>query len=290
MPRSIVSDRDRLFISHFWEQFFKLQGTKLCRSSAYHPQTDGQTEVLNRTLEHYLRCFIQGKPQNWANLLHWAEWWYNTTFHSAIQMTPFQAVYGYPPPSITQYLPGSTSVNFVDLALQDRDQLLQSLKDHMSLAQNRMKQQSDKNRTEREFQIGDWVFLKLHPYRQQSLIRRPNRKLAPHFYGPFKVADRIGKVAYKLSLPPACKIHPIFHVSLLKRRIGDDTPVAATLPQFDKHGAIEWEPDRVLDMHVVHTKKRPITKWLVAWKGLPLEDATWEVAYNMAKQFPNFQA
>lgn len=290
MPRSIVSDRDKIFISHFWKHFFKLQGTQLCRSSAYHPQTDGQTEVLNRTLEHYLRCFIQDKPTNWANLLHWAEWWYNSTYHSTIKMTPFQAVYGYPPPAISTYLPGSTAVASVDKQLKDRDSLLTSLKSHMQLAQNRMKQHSDRKRTEREFAEGDWVFLKLHPYRQQSVVRRPSQKLAPRFYGPFQVAAKIGKVAYKLHLPAHTRIHPIFHVSLLKLRIGDQTPVTTTLPQFDTDDALSWEPERVIDMRVVRKKKRSVTEWLVVWAGLPEEDATWEQAHSLMSKFPTFQA
>lgn len=83
MPATIVSDRDPVFISNFWESFFKLNGFQLCRSSAYHPQSDGQTEVLNRTLEHYLRSFVGDKPTSWVEWLPWAEWWYNTTYHSA---------------------------------------------------------------------------------------------------------------------------------------------------------------------------------------------------------------
>lgn len=290
MPRSIVSDRDPIFISHFWAAFFKLQGTKLCRSSAYHPQTDGQTEVVNRSVEHYLRCFVADKPSSWCSLLHWAEWWYNSTYHSTIRMTPFQAVYGIPPPTVTMYLPGSTAVQSVDNALQDRNELLRLLKAHMTQAQNRMKQHSDSHRTEREFKDGDWVYLKLHPYRQHSLVKRPVHKLSPRFYGPFQVTSRIGKVAYKLNLPPNSKIHPIFHVSLLKKRIGDDTPLSSTLPPFDDNGEVIWTPLKVLDMAVFRKKKRNITKWLIQWVGLPAEDATWEEAHVIAARFPSFCA
>ncbi|KAK9913983.1 hypothetical protein M0R45_037782 [Rubus argutus] len=290
MPRSIVSDRDPIFISHFWKAFHQLQGTQLCHSSAYHPQSDGQTEVVNRSLEHYLRCFVSDRPSSWNELLHWAEWWYNTSHHSTIRMSPFQALYGTPPPSIHRYIPGSTAVHAVDRALRNRDSLLQSLKDHMALAQNRMKQQADKGRTEREFNEGDWVYLKLHPYRQQSLVKRPSHKLSPRFYGPFQVSARIGKVAYRLTLPANSKIHSVFHVSLLKKRIGTDTPLSPTLPQFDDQGEILWTPARVLDMAVIRKKKRSITQWLIQWTGLPEEDATWETAHSIVSRFPDFGA
>jgi hypothetical protein len=160
----------------------------------------------------------------------------------------------------------------------------------MSIAQNRMKQQADKGRTEREFNEGDWVYLKLHPYRQQSLVKRPSHKLSPRFYGPFKISARIGKVAYRLALPPHSKLHPVFHVSLLKKRIGTDAPLSPTLPQFDTQGEIIWSPARVLDMAVIKKKHRSVTQWLIQWTGLPKEDATWEDAHSIVSRFPAFGA
>ncbi|KAH0987503.1 hypothetical protein GBA52_014680 [Prunus armeniaca] len=117
MPKTIVSDRDPVFISNFWDSFFTAQVTQLCRSSSYHPQSDGQTEVLNRTLEHYLRCFVDDKPSTWVHWLLWAEWWYNTTFQAAIKMSPYQALYGVPPPSVPQYLQDTSLVQAVDQTL-----------------------------------------------------------------------------------------------------------------------------------------------------------------------------
>lgn len=96
-----------------------------------------------------------------------------------------------------------------------------------------MKQQADHKRTERTFSISDWVYLKLHPYRQQSVIKRPAHKLSPRFYGPFQITAKIGAVAYRLHLPPHSKIHPVFHVPLLKCKMGHHTPASATLPPFD---------------------------------------------------------
>lgn len=100
MPKSIVSDKDQLFLSKLWRGLFRLSGTTLAFSSAYHPQSDGQTEVTNRILETYLRCFVSDAPKKWTQYLHLAEYWYNTSYQSAIHMTPYQDLYGQTPPTI----------------------------------------------------------------------------------------------------------------------------------------------------------------------------------------------
>jgi hypothetical protein len=117
MPNSIVSDRDLTFTSNFWQEMFKLQGTQLHLISAYHPQTDGQTEVVNKCLETYLSCFASEKQHQWAQWLPLAEWWYNTTYHTTTHMTPFEAVYGQKPPSVLSYLLGTSKVQAVDQTL-----------------------------------------------------------------------------------------------------------------------------------------------------------------------------
>ena len=108
IPTSIVSDQDRVFISSFWKALFQLRSTKLCMSSSYHPQYDGQTEVVNRILEQYLRCFAGSQPRRWQEWLPWAELSYNTYVHSSTKMFPFEEVYGMPPPSLLTYVPGTT--------------------------------------------------------------------------------------------------------------------------------------------------------------------------------------
>jgi hypothetical protein len=124
LPRSIVSDRDPIFISKFWKDLFKFSGTLLRMSSSYHPQTDGQTEVMNRTIEQYLRAFAHAKPSLWATLLPWAEYHYNTFVHSTAGISPFQATYGKPPPSIPAYVTGTSSIDACDAVLTSREEIL----------------------------------------------------------------------------------------------------------------------------------------------------------------------
>ncbi|KAA0053431.1 hypothetical protein IC582_016346 [Cucumis melo] len=120
-PSSIVSDRDKIFLSHFWNELFKMAGTKLRRSIAYHLQSDGQTEVVNRGLETYLRCFCSERPREWILWLPWDEYWYNTTYQKALDMSPFQVVYGRKPPTLLSYGERKTSDSSVDEQLRERD-------------------------------------------------------------------------------------------------------------------------------------------------------------------------
>nr|GEU76829.1 retrotransposon-related protein [Tanacetum cinerariifolium] len=230
IPKSLLSDRDPLFLSTFWKEIFSLQGSKLKFSSAYHPETDGQTEVVNHSLETYLRCFAAEQPKNWSFWLPWGEFWHNISFHVSTNTTPFEVVYGRAPPIILKYVPVEIHCEVVASDLQDRYEALKQLKYHLARAQERMKKSADKHRREVEFAIGDWVFLKLRSHRQQSIVRRIHQKLAARFYGPFLIIDKIGNVAYKLQLPESSKIHPIFHVSLLKHAVGNHA-VEPTLPQ-----------------------------------------------------------
>lgn len=182
MPSSIVSDRDPIFLSSFWKELFKLSGTTLKMSSTYHPETDGQTEVLNRCLETYLRCFASERPKTWGKWLSWAEFCYNTGFHSGANTTPFEVVYGRPPPPIVPFLPGEVRVQALAESLQERDVILHHLKYHLNRAQERMVKEANKHRRPLNFQVGDMVFLKFCPYRQKSLYDR-KQKLAPRFFG-----------------------------------------------------------------------------------------------------------
>ncbi|PNY00055.1 Ty3/gypsy retrotransposon protein [Trifolium pratense] len=286
LPESIISDRDPIFISSFWNDFFKLQGVALNKSSAYHPQSDGQTEVVNKCLETYLRCMCSDRPTQWFKWLSLAEWWYNSNYHSSIHTTPFEVVYGQPPPIHLPYLPGSSATASVDRSLIAREEAIKLLKFHLLRAQNRMTQQANKHRSDRVFAIGDYVYLKLQPYRQLSMKSHGFHKLLPKFYGPFPVLDRIGSTAYQLELPPSAAIHNVFHVSQLKL-----CPNPQGMPIQHIPASLSHEtriPIAILDRKMVKRGNRAATKVLVQWKDLPMDKATWEFYYDLLKKFPNF--
>ena len=156
------------------------------------------------------------------------------------------ALYGYQPPSITSYLRENSKVQAVEHHIEHQQQVLQLLKDNLMLAQNRMKKQADQHRSERSFDVGDWVFLRLQPYKKMSLKQaKKDNKLSPKYYGPYKVLQKIGTMAYKLELPTASRLHPVFHVSCLKKVIGDKLPVQTILPKLDKEGKIILELEAI---------------------------------------------
>lgn len=139
MPHEIVSDRDPTFLREVWTELFRIHGVDMRFSTAYHPQTDGHTEATNRTLESYLCCITSDAPHSWSKWLPLAEWWYNIAFHSAIKSTPFEVVYGQPPPVHLPYLLGESSSFVVDHSLQKQQEIITMLKFHLLQAQNRMK-------------------------------------------------------------------------------------------------------------------------------------------------------
>jgi hypothetical protein len=125
--------------------------------------------------------------------------------------------------------------------LLDRTSLISLLREHLHLAQNRMKLQADKRRSERQFEVGNWVYLRLQPYCQKSLALRHNLKLSPRFFGPFQILIRVGLMAYKLALPPEARLHLVFHVSCLKKKLGQSISPLSSLPPVDAHGEIRPE-------------------------------------------------
>ena len=195
-----------------------------------------------------------------------AEFWFNTNYHTATKLTPFEALYGTAPPRLLDYVPGTAPPPFdrqqtaaVDTLLHSRQQMLSLLKQNLVDAQARMKQQSDLHRTEREFQIGDWVYLRLQPYKQQSVAYRASHKLSPRFFAPFKILQRVGPVAYSLDLPTSSCIHPAFHVSCLKAKLGHNSAPLPSLLSVTSQGILALEPVAILQTRTIQLCRRTIT-------------------------------
>ncbi|GMJ15287.1 hypothetical protein HRI_005197900 [Hibiscus trionum] len=271
-PKVIISDMDKIFTSLFWKELMRKLGTVSHLSSAYHLETDGQTERLNQCLEQYLRslCFL--KPHTWATWLPQAEWWYNSNFHIALGLTPFEALYGYKPNQLNWS--EESTVQSVNEILASRDHTRQILKDNLNRAQHRMKFYADKNKSERAFEVGDEVYLKLQPYRQSSIALRKNLKLTVHFYGPYKITKKLGSVAYQLQLPDTSRIHPVFHVSLLKRKIGPTVQPSLDPPDVHDDRQLKVYPLQALDKCMVKRNNIVVTQILVQWANMGPENAT----------------
>jgi len=287
-PAVIVTDRDRIFTSNLWQALFKSMDIKLHLSSAYHPETDGQTERVNQCLENYLRCMCFATPKKWHSWLSLAEWWYNSSYHTSLNMTPFQALYGFPPPMVAEVVLPDCADDKAKEILQNRQLAQQVIKDNLKKAQSRIKAQADKHRSERVLEVGDMVYLKIQPYRHTSLSLHRSLKLHSKFYGPFRVLEKIGKVAYKLLLPNGCLLHPVFHVSQLKKHLGPLVIPTPDLPLVDKNGNIKVAPETILERRLIPRNNEPVVQWLIKWINLSVQEATWEDADFIRRIFPSF--
>ena len=132
------------------------------------------------------------------------------------------------------------------------------------------------------------VYLKLQPYRHTSLSIHNSLKLNSKFYGPFRVLEKIGTAAYKLLLPEDCQLHPVFHVSQLKKHIGPQAIPTPHLPLIDQHGNIKVAPMEILEYRLIPRNNEPLVQWLIQWTNLPPSSATWEDADFICKVFPSF--
>lgn len=276
LPRVLVSDRDVRFVSEIWRRFCEKFKIKQAMSSAWHPQTDGQTERVHRTLEQILRTYIQHDEAQWELLLPAVELAYNCTVHSSTGMTPFEVMIGENPLravdlELEQELQPTSSPPMTKIFCQ----LVDRAAVHIREAQAAQKFYADKNRREEEFEVGDFVWVSTR-YMQP----RGCAKFQPKFVGPFKVLKRVGKVAYRLALPPSMKQHPVFHVALLLR----DKPRPNHMGEQECWDPIagsecdEYEVEYLLDRRGTG----PDEEFLVKWRGFPAEQATWEPVENLA--------
>ncbi|KAD4888403.1 hypothetical protein E3N88_20476 [Mikania micrantha] len=229
------------------------------------------------------------QPRKWSSYLAWAEFSYNTGFHTATGTTPFSIVYGRPPPPLIPYVLGDTNNAELEQQLIERDDMLILIRANLTRAQDRMQQQANAHRRDVTFTAGDYVFLRLQPYRQKTLAKRRYEKLSPRFFGPYMIKRVVGPVAYELDLPPTSRIHPIFHVSLLKRAHGFIPSGTIAPSPITKDFEADFVPAAVLDHRWVTVTGVSVLELLISWDHRPIEEATWEPYDVIAEQFPHFR-
>ena len=216
IPRSIVSDRDPRFVSKFWHELWQILGSSLRMSSAYHPQTDGQTEAMNRVVEMVLRCTLHASQEgsSWERMLSTVEFVINNSPTAATGYMPFYLNYGFHPCTPVDLIRDhdSTMLEGVNQFVDRMRRNFSTVTKFLNRARDRMKTQADQKRREQRFSSGDQVLLSTeHLHMKQA----PIRKLKKRFVGPFFMVRPVGPVAYELELPEQWKIHNVFHVSLL---------------------------------------------------------------------------
>lgn len=199
-------------------------------STAFHPHTDGQSEIINKTIAMYLRCITGDRPCAWLEWLPWAKYSYKTSYHSTIRTTPFKVVYGQPLSALLPYTARFVSTETVDVLLRDRNAFLSDVHDHLLQAQEYAKKHYNNHHQQLEFVVDDWVWLCLLHWLAQSLVLGPRGKLSPGFTGPFQVAERIGPVVYRLRLPEGARIHDVIDVGILKPFRGSPPSTLSALP------------------------------------------------------------
>ncbi|GJR18704.1 putative reverse transcriptase domain-containing protein [Tanacetum coccineum] len=255
--RCIVYEASKL--SQGFDTIWSLQkalGTSLDMSTAYHPQTDGQSERTIQTLEDMLRACVIDFGNGWVKHLPLVEFSYNNSYHASIKAAPFEALYGRKcrSPGLARGL--QVQLTGPELVQETTERIIQ-IKQRIQTARDRQKSYADLKRKPMEFQVGDKVMLKVSPWK--GVIRFGKRgKLNPRYVGPFKVLKKVGTVAYKLELPQELsRVHNTFHVSNLKKCYSDDPLVVLLegLQVDDKLHFVE-EPVEIMDREVKQLRRR----------------------------------
>ncbi len=282
MPRVVISDRGPQFVSRFMKELYRLLDVTPNASTAFHPQTDGQTERVNQEIEKYLRIFVNYRQNDWTDWLPLAEFAHNNRIHSATGKSPFMVLYGRNPrlmPDAKDYY--SISNPAASDFLTTMSEIHKQTKEALQKAAGNMKRQYDKRKTvSRDYQVGDKVWLdatNLH-------LPRPKKKLDDKRVGPFPVLEKVGAAAYKLKLPVHWKIHPRFNEKLLTPYVPPAFPnqeVPPAPPPELINDEEEFEIEEVLDSKPRTIrggrgkKSYEVIDYLVKWKGWTREHNSW---------------
>jgi transposase InsO family protein len=275
LPLDIVSDRGPQFVSKFWETVCSQLGIQRKMSSAAHPQTDGQTERINQTVEQYLRAFVNYQQDNWSELLHFAEMAMNNAVSGSTKLSPFELNFGFSPRF--DFLVDIRTNDQVPAAqdyLNRLDDLWKMARGNLEDATIRMKKYADLNRKVHNFQVGDWVLLDTSHLNR----KRPSRKLDYKRVGPFMILEKVNENAFRLKLPVGSRLHDVINVSRLQRfvpPINTDFNVEPVPEEID--GFEEFEVESILDQRIVNNS----LEYLVKWRGYSELHNSWEPEANL---------
>ncbi|GKA82179.1 reverse transcriptase domain-containing protein [Tanacetum coccineum] len=259
VPVSIISDRDGRFSSHLWQALQKALGIKLHMSTAYHPETDGQSERTIQMLEDMLRACVLDFGGSWDTHLSLVEFSYNNSYHTSIKCVPFEALYGRKCRSLMIWTEVGESQLIGPEIVQETTEKIIQIKERLKMARSSQKSYADKRRKPLEFKVGDRVLLKVSPCK--GVVRFGKKgKLAPRYVGPFEIVECVGPVAYRLKLPQELScIHDTFHVSNLKKCLAEpDVQVPLEEIEIDENLRSIEEPNEIMERDVKKLKRRRI--------------------------------
>ncbi|KAL5510935.1 hypothetical protein ACEPAG_4692 [Sanghuangporus baumii] len=282
-PKRVISNRGSNFTAQFLKEFCRLIDVDWKTSTAYHPQTDGQTERLNQELEQYLRCYVSYRQTDWAEYIDIAEFAYNNRKHSTTHQSPFYTLYGWHPHLDVAETGDSNVPEAID-HLEELRQVQQEAYNSIRQVNEAMKLYADLHRGKLpEYKPGDEVLLDM-----RNLSRlEPTKKLAMKWAGPYKVEKAVGQVSFRLRLPETLPIHPVFHASLLrpyKRKEYPGRPVLDEPPPIEVEGAAEYEVEMIHDTR----RHRNKIQYLIQWKGY--QERTWEPLDNLKNSYQMVEA
>ncbi|CAN6576505.1 unnamed protein product [Malus baccata var. baccata] len=254
---------------------------------AYHPQTDGQSERTIQTLEDMLRSSALQFGDSWHDRLDLMKFAYNNSFHSSIGMSPFEALYGRACRTPLCWSEVGERVLEGPEIVDETTQNVQVIKSNLKAAQDRQKSLADRHTTDRVYDVGDWVFLKLSPWR--GVVRFGKRgKLSPRYIGPYVIIERVGEVAYRLELPSELsKVHNVYHVSMLRHYVSDPLHVIPPQPlEINPDLTYDEEPVTILDWKDKVLRNKTVSLVKVLWRNHSVEEATWETEDRMREMYP----
>ncbi|GJR86495.1 reverse transcriptase domain-containing protein [Tanacetum coccineum] len=287
VPILIISDHDSHFTSMFWQSMQEALGTRLDMNTTYHPQTDGQSERTIQTLEDMLRVCVLDFRGSWDVHLPLVEFSYNNSYHSSVRCALFEALYGRKCHSPIMWAEvGEGQLIGTELVQETTETILQ-IKDRLKAARDRQKSYADKRMKPLEFSVGDYVLLKVSPWKGVVHFGKKG-KLAPRFVGPFEIIEKVGLVAYMLDLPEELDgVHDTFHVSNLKKCLADPTlQVPLDEIQVDAKLNFVEEPVEILEREIKKLKRSRIAIVKVRWNSKRGPEFTWEREDQMKLKYP----